>query len=331
MTDVFTENQSMTRLMAQLQRDNDHIEQVMRTLQQIAKKSNILALNAGIEAARAGDAGKGFHVVAKEMKSFAADSLELSQESEQVIKSIKQKTNDVLALRTTDMAFDTIDKIDRNLFERHCDVQAWATFEAVKAVCSEASVENKKIAVDLVKNIHEIYQVYHDLLIIDVNGEVLARVKEDANQENLRERQWFQHVLKTKEVFVSDLYFSKTINCYTMTFACPIIEDNEVVGVFTTRFNWDYIHDIIEHVKVGPDTSLYIINLEGKVIASKHNSDVFNLEVKQLTAVKRVLEEGINQGYLVENNQLYGYCKTEGYNAYPGKGWFTLIIEPLTI
>ena len=44
------------------------------------------------------------------------------------------------------IAFDRIDKIDRNLFERNCDVQAWATFDAIKDCLINPTEESKKIA-----------------------------------------------------------------------------------------------------------------------------------------------------------------------------------------
>lgn len=57
---------------AELGRASDEIGEVVRTITTIASRTNLLSLNASIEAARAGDAGKGFQVVAREVKDLAA-------------------------------------------------------------------------------------------------------------------------------------------------------------------------------------------------------------------------------------------------------------------
>lgn len=108
------------------------MQNVMKKIQRISTQSKILSLNSGIEAARAGEAGRGFAVVAKEIDQFATTSMDASKESERIITRMQSKANEIIAVRTVDVAFDTIDKVERNLFERNCDVQAWATFDAIK-------------------------------------------------------------------------------------------------------------------------------------------------------------------------------------------------------
>ena len=62
--------------------------EVVTAIQQNAKLSNILALNASIESARAGDAGKGFSIVASEMKKFASLSGESSDKINKTLMNI---------------------------------------------------------------------------------------------------------------------------------------------------------------------------------------------------------------------------------------------------
>lgn len=66
--------------------------QIVRTIQSNSQKSNILALNASIEAARAGDKGRGFSVVAGEMGKLAR----MSNESTESIRENLQKVHDQL-------------------------------------------------------------------------------------------------------------------------------------------------------------------------------------------------------------------------------------------
>lgn len=66
--------------------------QIVRTIQSNSQKPNILALNASIEAARAGDKGRGFSVVAGEMGKLAR----MSNESTESIRENLQKVHDQL-------------------------------------------------------------------------------------------------------------------------------------------------------------------------------------------------------------------------------------------
>lgn len=126
--------------------DNEQMQNVMKKIQRISTQSKILSLNSGIEAARAGEAGRGFAVVAKEIDQFATTSMDASKESERIITRMQSKANEIIAVRTVDVAFDTIDKVERNLFERNCDVQAWATFDAIKNIVQHTNRENEQIA-----------------------------------------------------------------------------------------------------------------------------------------------------------------------------------------
>lgn len=66
---------------------------LVKSIQGIASRSNILALNASIEAARAGDAGRGFDVVAKEMGKFAQANADSAREINDSLKDIITAVN----------------------------------------------------------------------------------------------------------------------------------------------------------------------------------------------------------------------------------------------
>ncbi len=73
--------------MVEIESSAKNIEQMMKLIDEIAAQTNILALNASIEAARAGQAGKGFAVVAQEVRSLAKRSAETSREIHTLIQS----------------------------------------------------------------------------------------------------------------------------------------------------------------------------------------------------------------------------------------------------
>lgn len=331
MSTIVEKNLNVSLLMSELKQDNHEMQVVMKKIQDISRKSNILALNSGIEAARAGEAGRGFAVVANEIKNFAEDSFTASKESETIISSIQTKANEIIAVRTVDIAFDTIDKIDRNLFERNCDVQAWATFDAVKNAVIDPCLETRKEAESLLRNIHNIYEVYYDFFVLNKEGEIIVAAQ-NQNQvgKNMSNREWFQDVINHNRVHVTDMYHSSVVNGYTMGYTAPIYnEGGEIVGVFTTRFNWDYIYDIIDNVKIGNDSVLYVVNKDGYVIASKDRVGILETNLSHLTAVDAVLSKKEKRGYKVEDDNIFAYCLTEGYNSYKGKGWLVVVVESI--
>lgn len=322
---------NVSQLMNELKQDNREMQDIMKKIKDISTKSNILALNSGIEAARAGEAGRGFSVVAKEIKKFAEESLKASHASEMIINSIQNKANEIIALRTVDMAYDTIDKIDRNLFERNCDVQAWATFDAIKECLLNPTPDSKRRAQALLRKIYEIYEVYFDLFVIDKSGEiVVASQNQSQVGKNMSDREWFQGAIENDGVYVTDMYYSSVVGSYTMGYSCPIHNnDGEIIGVFTTRFNWEYIYDIIDRAKIHENSKLYVINSEGYVIASKDRAGILEMKLTHLNAVQNIMSGRDVQGYTIQNNKIYAYCLTEGYNAYKGKGWSVIVEESI--
>jgi len=322
-------------LLSELKEANNDMATVITGIQKIAKQTNLLSLNSAIEAARAGTAGRGFSVVATEIKKLAAQSMETTKESTTIIEKIQTKANDVMAVRTADVAFDTIDKIDRNLFERNCDAQAWAGFDKVKN-CFQESVPNRiEQACGLLKKLIDIYEVYTELLVLDCDGIILAAgVHKELIGQDMSGREWFQCAKEKNDISVSDLYPSSVGNVLTVSYTCPIYNDaSEVTGYFSTRFNWNYIYDIIDSARIGEKSDIWIINKDGFVIASKTREGILKENLSHLPAAKLAIQ-GEVYGYLSENDAqnnsiIYGYAHTRGYNSYRGKQWSAIIRETI--
>ena len=127
-----------SKVISQLGERSLQIGEITETINDIADQTNLLALNAAIEAARAGEHGRGFAVVADEVRALASRTTTATKEISDMIKSIQAETR--LAITA----------MDRGVTEADLGVQkaedTGQALEAITATISSISVEVSHIA-----------------------------------------------------------------------------------------------------------------------------------------------------------------------------------------
>lgn len=318
----------------------------VQEIRTVTTMTKMLSLNALIEAARVGNAGAGFAVVAREVGGVSERinaiatglSENLSQRAGELTTLGQGLVASVRGTRLTDLALNMIEIIDRNLYERSCDVRWWATDSAVVDVCAKASVDAKAYTSKRLGVILDAYTVYLDIWVCDLQGNVLASGRpgkySQVTKQNVAHERWFKDALATKDgtefavadVSVNDALDKRTVATYAAAVRAGGETKGKAIGVLGIFFDWQgQSQTVVDGVRLSDDersrTRCLILDSKHRVIASSDRKGVLSESFALRT------DGGPRGAYAEANGGIVGYSLTPGYETYKGLGWYGVIAQ----